>query len=178
MKKLHEFCLAYPSANQVFAMTNRPIRVLSLALLATVAVAACKQKEAAIAPPPATEPVPTTQTVVATASVVGVDLGTAVDANQKVTAPMTTFGPKDTIIAAIATRTSDPTASVRSKLGARWTQLANQQVINEESKDVTLIGDTITQFRIAKPQGWQPGKYKLEVLLDNSVAQTVEYEVK
>jgi len=171
--------LRIPSANQVFAMTNRPIRVLSLALLATVAVAACRQKEeGAIAPPPNTEPVPATQTVVATASVVGVDLGTTVDANQKVTAPMTTFGPKDTIVAAIATRTSDPTAPVRSKLGARWTQLANQQVINEESKDVTLTGDTITQFRIAKPQGWQPGKYKLEVLLDNSVAKTVEYEVK
>ncbi|HEV8694111.1 MAG TPA: hypothetical protein VGQ93_08015 [Lysobacter sp.] len=160
-------------------MKNRSARFLFLTLVATIAIAACRQKEeAAIAPPPATEPVPTSQAAVATATVIGVDLGNAVGANKKVVTPMTTFAPQDTIIAAIATRTSNPTAAVRSKLGARWTQLANKEVVNEESQDATLTGDGVTNFRIAKPEGWQPGKYKLEVSLDNAVVQTREYEVK
>ena len=167
-----------PPTCKVPVMKTRSARFLSLAFVATVAIVACKKEEAAIAPPPATEPVPVAQTAVATASVVGVDLGNAVGADKKVSAAMNTFSPKDTIITAIATRTSDPKAPVRSKLGARWTQLANQQVINEETQDVTLTGDNVTNFRSAKPDGWQQGKYKLEVLLDNTVVQTREYEVK
>jgi len=180
MKMLHEPASRSHPATRFFAMKNRPTRVLSLALLVAlaVAVAACKQSEEAIAPQPATEPGPATQAVLATASVVGVDLGTAVDVNKKVTAPKTSFGPKDTIVAAITARSSDPAASVRSKLNVRWTQLSNGQVINEEGQDVTVAGDATVNFRVATPEGWQPGKYKLEVLLDNSVVQSREYEIR
>ena len=60
-------------------------------------------------PPPAAEPapMPPAPAMAATASVSSVDLGNAVGADMKVAAPMTTFAPKDTIHASIATTTSD-----------------------------------------------------------------------
>ena len=77
-------------------------------LLGSVALVGCKKKEEPAPPPVASEPAPMAQPpapMPATASVTGVDLGNAVGADMRVTAPMTTFGPKDTIHAAVATAT-------------------------------------------------------------------------
>ena len=93
-------------------------------LLGGVALVGCKKKEEPAPPPVASEPAPMAQPpapMPATASVTGVDLGNAVGADMRVTAPMTTFAPKDTIHAAVATATSDATASVPAKLGAKYT---------------------------------------------------------
>ena len=114
---------------------------------------------------------------VASVTVTGVDLGTAVGADMKVSSPMTTFAPKDTIIAAVSTSTSDPAGTVAGKLGAKWS-FQDGQVVNEETKDVNFMGSGATNFQISKPDGWPPGKYKLEVMLDGNVVQTREFEVK
>jgi hypothetical protein len=95
-----------------------------------------------------------------------------------VTAPMTTFGPKDTIYAAVSTGTSDPAASVSSKLGAKWTHVDSNQTVHEESKDLALAGDGVTDFQISKPEGWPTGKYKVEIMLNGAVVQTREFDVK
>ena len=150
-------------------------------LLGSVALVGCKKKEEPAPPPVASEPAPTMETpapVAATASVTGVDLGNAVGADMRVTAPMTTFGPKDTIHAAVTTATSDPTAAVPGKLGAKWSHVDSNQTVNEETKDVTFTGDGVTDFQISKPSGWPTGKYKVEISLDGNVVQTREFEVR
>ena len=159
---------------------NRIAQALIIALLGSLAVVGCKKKEEPAAlPPVATEPAPAPAPApVATASVTSVDLGNAVGADMKVTTPATTFAPKDTIYAAIATNTSDPMATVPGKLTAKWTHVDSSQTINEESKDFALAGPGVTTFQIAKPDGWPTGKYKLEVSLDGAVVQTREFEVK
>jgi hypothetical protein len=151
-----------------------------VALLGTVALAGCKKKEAPVVTPPATtEPAPAPMPApAATVMVTGVDLGNAAGADMKIAAPMTTFGPKDTIVAAIATSTSDPAASVPGKLGVKWTHVDSNQTVNEESKDVAFTGTGVTDFQIAKPDGWPTGKYKVEVSLDGAVVQSREFEVK
>ncbi len=150
-------------------------------MLGTAARAGCKKKEEPVAlPPVATDPMPAPAPapMAATAMVSGVDLGNAVGADMRVTAPMSVFAPKDTIYAAVSTGTSDPAASVAGKVGAKWTHLDSNQVVHEESKDLTLAGDGVTDFQISKPDGWPTGKYKVEIMLDGAVVQTREFEVK
>ena len=160
---------------------NRLHMAVLAAMLGSAALVGCKKKEEA-APPPSAEtapaPAPAPAPMPTTASVNSVDLGNAVGADMRVTAPMTSFAPKDTIIAAVATGTSDPAASVAGKLGAKWTHVDSSQVVHEETKDITFAGDNVTDFQISKPDGWPTGKYKVEISLDGAVVQTREFEVK
>ena len=161
---------------------NRLHMAVLAAMLGSAALVGCKKKEEPAPLPPAAEtpaPAPTTPApMAATASVNSVDLGNAVGADMRVTAPMTTFGTKDTIYAAVSTGTSDPAASVAGKLGAKWTHVDSNQVVHEESKDITFAGDGVTDFQISKPDGWPTGKYRVEISLDGAVVQTREFEVK
>ena len=160
---------------------NRLHMAVLAAMLGSAALVGCKKKEEP-APPPSAEtapaPAPAPAPMPTTASVNSVDLGNAVGADMRVTAPMTSFAPKDTIIAAVATGTSDPAASVAGKLGAKWTHVDSSQTVHEETKDITFAGDGVTDFQISKPDGWPTGKYKVEISLDGTVVQTRDFDVK
>ncbi len=166
--------------------SNRLHMALLAAMIGSVALVGCKKKEEPAPPPPVASdtlpPVtPAPAPMAATAAVSGVDLGNAVGADMRVTAPMTTFATKDTIYAAVATNTSDPAASVPAKLGTRWTFVnadGTTTAVHEETKDITFSGDGVTNFQISKPDGWPAGKYRLEVLLDGTVVQTRDFDVK
>ena len=164
-------------------MNRNPISsALLVALLGAVALVGCKKKEepapVTTTPPPAMTPAPAPAPMPATASVTSVDLGNAVGADMKVTAPSTTFAPKDTIYASIGTSTSDPAASVPGKLGVKWTHVDSNQTVNDETRDLNLTGMGTTEYHIAKPDGWPKGKYKVEISQDGNVVQTREFEVK
>jgi hypothetical protein len=160
---------------------TRLLYPLSAALAATLVLSACKQPEPATPPAPAaTTPAPTPMTpapAAATASVTAIDLGNAIGADNRVTAPATTFAPRDTIHAAVTTRTSDPAASVPGKLSAKWTY-QDGQTVHEDSRDLNLAGDGVTTFQINKPDGLPAGRYKVEVALDGTVVQSKDFEVK
>ncbi len=163
--------------------TNRLHLAMLAVLIGSAAMVGCKKKEEpAPMPPVASEPAATAPApmpaAAATASVTGVDLGNAVGADMRVAAPMGTFAPKDTIHAAVMTATSDPAASVAGKLGAKWTHVDSNQVVHEDSKDLTFAGDGVTDFQISNPDGWPTGKYKVEIMLDGNVVQTREFEVR
>ena len=165
---------------------NRNVLTASVlaALLGTLALAGCKKKEEPVEPatpaPTATEPapMPTPAPVAATAMVNSVDLGNTIGADMKVGTPAMTFAPKDTIYASIGTSTSDPAATVPGKLGVKWTHLDSNQLVHEDTRDISFTGTGNTEFHIAKPDGWPTGKYRLEVLQDGNVVQSREFEVK
>lgn len=161
---------------------NRLHMAMLAAMIGSAALVGCKKKEEPAPMPPVAEtapaPMPAPAPMAATASVNNVDLGNAVGADMRVTAPMSTFAPEDTIYAAVSTGTSDPAASVAGKLGAKWTHVDSNQTVHEESRDLTFAGDGVTDFQISKPDGWPTGKYKIEVMLDGAVVQTREFEVK
>jgi hypothetical protein len=175
-------------------MTRFQSSLIAAVLLAGVAVAGCKKHEDATAdtgalPPAATTMAPmpapselppaagTTSTApMATppptsAIVSSVDLGSAVGADNKVTRATTTFAKNDTIHASVAT-----TGGKASTLTARW-NYQDGQVVHTEDKSVPA-GAHVTDFSISKPDGWPAGDYKLEVLVDGNVAQTVDFSVK
>ena len=160
---------------------NRLHLAVLAAMLGSAALVGCKKKEEP-APPPSAEtapaPAPAPAPMPTTASVNSVDLGNAVGADMRVTAPMSSFAPKDTIYAAVSTATSDPAATVPGKLGVKWTHVDSNQTVREESRDIGFAGTGVTDFQISKPDGWPTGKYKVEISLDGTVVQTRDFDVK
>jgi hypothetical protein len=172
-------------------MNLRTLALPAAALIAVLALAGCKKKEAeAPATPPAAmttpAPAPAPSMTSATpppmaeplASVASLDLGSAAGADMKITAPKTTFAPKDKIIAAVTTRTRDPNATVPSKLSATWTHTDSNQTVNEESRDLQLKGEQVYDFAITNPSPWPAGNYRVDIKLDGNVVQTHAFEVK
>jgi hypothetical protein len=155
---------------------------LSAALASALVLSACKKPEPVPppAPAPTTTPAPTPMTpapAATAASVVALDLGNAVGADGRVTAPATTFAPMDTIHASVSTRTSDPMATVPGKLSAKWTY-QDGQTVHEDSRDLNLAANNVTDFQISKPDGFPAGRYKVEIALDGTVVQSKDFEVK
>jgi hypothetical protein len=146
------------------------LRHLWLSLCAVLILAiACKKAEP---PPPKTAPPPPPPPPVASViSVSSVDVGSAIGADKRITAPSSVFKPTDTIYAAVTTSGSAPRATITAKF-----TFEDGQVVNESSQDVAGAG--VTEFHIAKPDGWPPGRYQVEVLVDGKSAGTKSFEVK
>jgi hypothetical protein len=102
-----------------------------------------------------------------------VTLGNAIGADKRVASPTTTFGPKDTIYASVAT-----TGSAASKtLTAKWT-FQDGQTVKQGSETIAPTGPAVTEFHLAKATAWPVGKYKVEISADGMPAATKEFEVK
>jgi hypothetical protein len=145
----------------------------ALALLAVVALGACGKKEPP-PPPPTPIPAPTAVPTPVPFKVVSVDLGKSIGDDKKIKDAATTFGPKDTIYAAVSTEG----VAAKATLKARWTYGAKGQLVNEEARDIAPTGPAVTEFHVAKASGWPVGHYKVEVSADGTVAATKEFEVK
>ena len=123
------------------------------------------------APPPAAPLTPPPAASVVT--VTTVELGNQIGADKRVTQPMTSFAPKDTIYATVVTNGSAPSATLRAK----WTY-QDGQVVEESTQNIAPTGPGATEFHIAKPDGWPAGTYKVEVSLNGRSTGTKEFEVK
>ena len=95
-------------------------------------------------------------------------------ADKKVTDPATTFGPKDTIYASVATEGAAPTV----KLHAKWTYGDAGQVVNEEDLSIAPVGPANTAFHISKKTPWPAGKYKVEISADGTTAASKDFEIQ
>lgn len=159
---------------------ERNIKLLPIAALfaAAVSLAACGKHEDAQAPAAAGSAPPPAQTAAAPApapagvSVGSVELGNAVDASNKVATPATSFAPKDTIYASIATE-----GSGSAKLDIKWTY-QDGQTVNEDSTTVDATGPGSTAFHISKPDGFPAGGYKVQVSLDGKPVADKDFTVK
>jgi hypothetical protein len=151
-------------------------RTTTLVLVGCLALFGCKKKEEA-PPPPAPEvsvaPAPSVEAP-APFKVSSVDLGKAIGPDKKITDPATTFGPKDTIYASVATDGTAPTV----KLHAKWTFGDAGTLVNEEDLNISPTGPATNEFHISKKTPWPAGKYKVEISADGSVAATKDFEVK
>lgn len=153
-------------------MLPHSLRISSFVTVLTIGVAltclgGCKRSEeapAAPAPPAA----PQAQAF----NVTRVDLGNAIGGDKKVTAPTTSFKPTDTIYASV----SSEGAAANVALSARWT-FEDGQLVNEATQNIAPTGPAVTEFHISKPDGWPPGKYKLEVAANGKPAGGAEFTV-
>ena len=135
-----------------------------VAALAGAAVA-CKK-----APPP---PPPAAPAAAVPLSVTGVTLGKAVGTDKSIAEAMTTFGPKDTIFASVATVGSASSATI----AAVWT-FQTGQVVFADTQAIAPQGPGHTEFHISKPSGWPAGKYTVTISLDGAPGGAQDFEVK
>ena len=158
---------------------KQSVSLITLGLAGALALTACGKKEeapppAATTPPATTTPPPSTaMTPAQGVTVTSVDLGTAVGPDQKVTSPTTTFGPKDTIYAAVSTTGTASNAT----LGAKWTY-QDGQTVNDSSQTIAPAGPAVTTFHISKPDGWPAGNYKVEISLDGKSVSSKDFTVQ
>lgn len=130
-----------------------------IALLAVVLVAACGGKVKVAG--------------TATGKVTAIELGRSVNSDRTIKDASDTFSPRDTIYASIQTETLGG-----ALLKVRWT-FEDGQVVDESSLKVPSSGGTLlTEFHVAKPDGWPVGKYHLQVSLDSAAAGVKEFTVK
>ena len=149
-------------------MSSRPTRILAALIVAAMPllIGACSKKSNDA----------TMQSQSNTAQevkVTSVDLGKSIGDDKRIKDAATTFGRHDTIYAAISTEGVSPKATLK----ARWTFGAKGTLVNEEARDIAPTGPAVTEFHIAKPSGWPPGKYKLEVSADGTTVSTKEFDV-
>jgi hypothetical protein len=147
---------------------------LSLSIFLSLSLTACRRSEerTAAAPPPA-PPVAAPAPVVAPFRVSSIELGKAISADKKVTEPSSSFAPSDTIYASVATDGSSPGVT----LVARWTY-QDGQVVSEETQQIASSGPAVTEFHVAKPDGWPAGSYQLEVLANGASAGKRAFQVQ
>lgn len=151
--------------------------MLSALLIGGVALVGCKKKEdVAVVPPVVTDPMvmpdpapmPTSDFAVSS-----IDLGNSVGADMRVAMPATTFAPKDTIHASVATTGAASNASVTGK----WLY-QDGQTVHEDPKTVTTTGPATHDFSVSKPDGFPAGNYKFELWVNGALAQTREFAVQ
>jgi hypothetical protein len=144
-------------------------------LAAAVAVVGCSKP----APPPPPPPPP----VVATPPpppppppfrVVRMDLGKAVGVDKQVATPTDTFGTKDTIYLSVVSDGVAPAEVLRAK----WTFGPKAIPVNEGTETIASLGPKATEFHIAKPSGWPPGQYTVELFVNDQSAGTKQFTVK
>jgi len=159
---------------------------LAAALIVALAVTACGKQQppptstnpatptqAPAAPAPSATPAPTAPAN-ATANVASLTLGSALNADGKITAPATTFSPKDTIYAQVVTSGGSGNAAI----SARWT-FGQGQVVSENNESVsTAAGNATTTFHISKPDGFPAGMYKVDISVDGKPAKSATFDIK
>ncbi len=135
-------------------------------MVAALAGAAIACKKAPPPPPPAVPP------AAVPLSVSSVTLGKAVGADRSIAQPLSTFGPKDTIYASVATVGS----ASSGEIAAVWT-FQTGQVVHADTQAIAPTGPANTEFHISKPSGWPAGKYKVSISLNGAPAGEQDFEV-
>jgi hypothetical protein len=156
-------------------------RTFVLALAATVAPAlvACggdrERDRAGDVPATTSTPPATANAPAATLRVTDVELGRAIGADRRIpdAAETDDFSPRDTIYAAVNTEGMATGAT----LVARWTH-QDGQVVDETSQTISPTGPAVTEFHIAKPDGFPVGNYRLAILLNGQEVETEDFEVR
>src|SRR5215470_17670188 len=153
-------------------------RVSVLALAFALALAACTKDEppkpapAPAAPPPQAAAPQPQAAAPQPFHVTRIDLGNAIGADKKVAAPSVTFKQSDTIYASISSDGAAPAAS----LAVKWT-FQDGQVVSESTQNIAPTGPAVTEFHIAKPDGWPAGKYQVAVVANGQPAGTLQFTV-
>lgn len=151
------------------------------ALAATLLLGGCKKDELPVVAPIEDTPVeeaapPAPPTATGAISIASVDLGRTLDQSGMVLEPTAIFAPTDKIHASVIMTPNEPGATITGKLSARWTR-DGHEVSALASKDFSFTGPGITTFTLEPTNPWLPGKYKVEIMLDNVQVATREFAI-
>lgn len=155
-----------------------PTALLTMLLLAACGGEAEPPATAAAAPEPAAEsaeeaaaelpPLPTGDF-----RVVAVELGTAFDEEGRVPAPKDLFKPTDTLHVAVVGVGSSPGLV----LSARWLAADGSEVA-QARQDLAPQAPTVASFRLSQPEPWPAGDYRVEIAVNDRVAETRNFRIE
>jgi hypothetical protein len=149
--------------------TNFRTRVLPIALLVSISLAACGKKDE-----PATNDIAVPAAPAPSAiKVTEIETGKSISTDKQVMSGLDAFGVRDTIYVAVKTEG----ASSSSKLTAKWTY-NDSQVVSENTETIAPTGTAYTEFHISKPSGWPKGKYRVDISLDGVESGSKEFVVQ
>lgn len=154
-------------------MRTRTARAFFTAAMvgAVLVLAACKKKEtAAAAPEPAAYPTSAPEQTAA-AKLERLTVTRSVNADDSPGAVVSSFGKGDTVYVTMW-RSNIPAGA---EITARWFGPDAAQIT--EDKLSTPGGDGYTSFHAANTNGWAPGSYRIEILLNGQPAETVTFAV-
>src|SRR5687767_14573835 len=155
-------------------MKQRVLRLLVVSLVLGIAAIGCKKKEAAmptveapVAQPPAESAPP-----MGGARVERITVAKGVNTDDSPGETATTFGRSDTVYVSMWTASTP----VGTEITARWFGPDGQQVT--EDKIVTdRPGDGYTSFHAANVNGWAPGSYRVEILVNGAPAGSTTFTI-
>jgi hypothetical protein len=127
-------------------------------------------------PPPAVAPAATPAPTTAGTTFTSVDLGKGVNASgNELSGPAASvFGPKDTIYALVRTNAS---SAALATIAARW-MFAGGTLVNDANRQVAATGNSVTEFHIAKPDGWPVGHYTVTISIDGKPVGGKDFDVR
>ena len=155
-----------------------PTALLTMLLLAACGGEAEPPATAAAPPDPAAEasddaapeaaPLPTGDF-----RVVAVELGTAFDEEGRVPAPKDLFKATDTLHVAVVGVGSSPGLV----LSARWLAADGSEVA-QARQDLAPQAPTVASFRLSQPEPWPAGDYRVEIAVNDRVAETRNFRIE
>jgi hypothetical protein len=92
-----------------------------------------------------------------------IQIGRSLNGDGSVAAHTTRFAPNDTMYASVLTD-----ARGSGTIAARW--VYSGRVLNESMKDVSYDGPAATEFHFQAADGFPPGDYTVEILVDGQSA--------
>jgi hypothetical protein len=151
-------------------MRRVPCWSLGAAILLVLGAGACQKKTETVSMPPAEQPAASAPA--AGARVERITVAKAVNADDSPGEAASTFGKNDTVYVSMWTASTP----VGTEISARWLGPDGQQIT--EDKIVTdRAGDGYTSFHVANTNGWTPGTYRVEILLNGAPAGSTTFTV-
>lgn len=152
-------------------MRRTGYRLFATAIVFAMVAVGCKKKsETAAYPAPGTEAPPAAAAPVA--RVERITIAKAVNTDDSPGEAAVAFGPNDTVYVSMWTADTP----VGTEIAARWFGPDGQQIT--EDKIVTdRVGDGYTSFHAANTNGWKPGTYRVDILLNGAPAGSTTFTV-
>ena len=139
-------------------------------ILLALGSGACKKKTETVSMPPAEAP--PASAPAAGARIERITVAKAVNTDDSPGEAASTFGKNDTVYVSMWTANTP----VGTEISARWLGPDGQQIT--EDKIVTdRAGDGYTSFHAANTNGWAPGTYRVEILLNGAPAGSTTFTV-
>ncbi len=105
--------------------------------------------------------------------VTSLELGRSVNPDKTMQDATIIFKPNDTVYASIIMEGQAPTLAVKG----RFTRDSGQ-VVEECTQNLAVSGRAVTEFHVARPDGWPVGRYNFEVLLNGNSAASKGFEIE
>lgn len=104
--------------------------------------------------------------------IIDIEIGRAIGPDNRVTEPTEEFRPDDTIYATVVMLGTAESATLKAK----WIE-ASGTLLDQTVRTVSPSGETVAEFHMVRPRGWEKGKYRVEILLDGVEVGREEFQV-